>query len=231
MVKIKKETNWNILLGKDWFNKLKAVNISTAFLTKIMYFLEQRYAFFNVYPSRRNVFRAFRITPYNKVKVVILGQSPYINGSSIGLAYANKEEVGTKIHPSLAAIESCIQRNVKDPYFMDYSLNNWAEQGVLLLNNSLTVEEGKPSSHSFMWKYFIKKVFDTLAVYNSGIIFCLWGESNFKYEKYIGKNNYTLKFEAPSKSVVKQENWDCPHFKEVNKILTDIKGKDEIIIW
>jgi uracil-DNA glycosylase len=114
---------------------------------------------------------------------------------------------------------------------MDYSLNSWAKQGVLLLNNSLTVEEDKPNSHSFMWSYFIKKVFEALNEYNAGIIFCLWGESNFIYEKYIGKSHYILKFEAPSKATIKQRSWDCPHFTEINKILEETQGKDQIITW
>ena len=121
-----------------------------------------------VYPPSEDVFKAFKLTPYEKVRVVILGQDPYHNGSADGLAFSQSYE-SHRCAPSLGLILKEIERsypedvsNIQDGKIDPWDLSRWAEQGVLLLNTSLTVQKGKAGSHILYWKAFSKAVIKSL---------------------------------------------------------------------
>ncbi len=121
-----------------------------------------------VYPDSKDVFKAFQLTPYNQVKVVLLGQDCYHNGSADGLAFS-QSKINTGCAPSLQRILKEIERSYPenvarlDEGKLDpWDLSRWAEQGVLLLNTSLTVERGKPGSHILYWKAFTKAIIKCL---------------------------------------------------------------------
>lgn len=121
-----------------------------------------------VYPSQEDVFKAFKLTPYEKVRVVILALDPYHNGSADGLAFSQSYE-SHRCAPSLGLILKEIERsfpedvsNIQDGKIDPWDLSRWAEQGIFLLNTSLTVQKGKPGSHVLFWKAFTKAVIKSL---------------------------------------------------------------------
>lgn len=140
-----------------------------------------------IYPNREHVFRCFKETEYDNVYCVILGQDPYHDGSATGLAFDNAGK--TKPSPSLRNIlielENCYGNALEftDPSFHD--LSHWAKQGVLLLNTALTVESGKPGSHSQLWYNFTVFVMKALANNTNPTVFMLWGNEAKEYSTII----------------------------------------------
>lgn len=177
---------------------------------------------FKIYPSPQNIFKAFRECPYNDLSVVIVLQDPYHDGSATGIAMAN--EFVTNLSPSLRIVKDTISRTVYKgaDFYFDPTLIKWCKQGVLLLNTALTVEEGKPGSHSLLWKPFTEMIFRKLSDINSGIIYCLWGKHAESYEHLINKSSNTiLKATHPAYASYRGIKWDCDHFNEINKILKE----------
>lgn len=178
---------------------------------------------FIIYPSPKNIFKAFRECPYDKLSVVIILQDPYHDGSATGIAMGNDSSV-FKMSPTLRVVEDTIARTIYDyrEFNFDPTLINWCKQGVLLFNTALTVEKGKPLSHKILWNDFTEKFLIKLNEFNSGIIYCLWGKSALEYEKYINfKSNYILEAPHPVSSVYRGKPWECNHFKEINTILKE----------
>lgn len=142
-----------------------------------------------IYPPADKWFNCFKLTPYDNVKVVILGQDPYINeGEANGLAFST---LAKKIPPSLQNMYKSLTNDYNcSPNTGD--LTNWATQGVLLLNTILTVESGKSLSHEKIgWEYFTQAVIKHLNNKDK-IIYLLWGKKAQMYEKYIDKNKHVI---------------------------------------
>ena len=144
----------------------------------------------NVYPRYEDIYKALEATPFEEVKVVILGQDPYHGpGQADGLAFSVPN--GTKVPPSLRNIfkELCTDLNVPAPSQTDLML--WAKQGVLLLNTCLTVFEGEPLSHAkFGWDIFTDKVLQRISSEKDGIVFILWGANAQKKLHFIDLNRH-----------------------------------------
>lgn len=172
----------------------------------------------DVYPSPYQLFRAYRYVAPQDVKVVILGQDPYPKGEAIGLAFGVDTD---KIPTSLRTIykELCDEFN-HTPEQFDYSLEHWAEQGVLLLNTSLTVRHGAPGSHEGLWDFLIR---DTLRVINQespAAIHLLWGKHAKSYKQYI--HGAVLEAAHPAAEAYGGGNagfYGCGHFYQVNERL------------
>lgn len=217
----------------DWAKKLAQVSLRENWVNNMSNFLQKRYAFFHVYPNKSDMFKAFKLTQFNDLKVVIVNSHPYTDGSATGLAFANNESVNKEIHPTLIDIEHCIEKKCKDGlYFMDYDLEKWASQGVLLLNTALTVEKDKPNSHNKHWRHFTEKVFEVINMYSTGVIFLFIGRSLQPFVEMVNTNNhYVLKYEKPATAKRKGRDWNCPHFNTINKIIEKNNGKEYIINW
>lgn len=132
-----------------------------------------------VYPDKEDLFKAFKLCPYNKLKVVIIGQDPYHDGSADGLAFSSKKQ---RTPPSLKNIFAEVLRSeyhigvLEEIVFKSNSLESWAEQGVLLINTALTVIEKKPKSHNEIgWLELIKKVISKANENTKPTVFMLWG--------------------------------------------------------
>ena len=155
-----------------------------------------------VYPKREDVFNAFRLTPLKDIKILILGSVPYANESksqhtAMGLAFSVHK--GVKIPPSLVNIYKELSREYTDfktPSSGD--LTPWAQQGVFLLNMSLTVNAGSSGSHGNLWMLFIKKVINAIVKSNPNVIFVLWGKPAGTIIKYIPKDVNVLTSSHPS---------------------------------
>lgn len=128
-----------------------------------------------IYPPSDQIFRAFHLTPPDKVKVCIVGQDPYHTpGAANGLAFSISD--GCPIQPSLTNIFKELVKDIGCEFPKSGDLTPWANQGVLLINNSLTVYEHQPNSHAnWGWKNFTKSVLNTIACFPQPIVFIFWG--------------------------------------------------------
>ena len=183
-----------------------------------------------VYPSRDLVFHALDMTPYNKVKVVILGQDPYHGpGQAHGLSFSVPD--GVKVPPSLRNIKKEIQQDLRVKLSSSGCLNSWAQQGVLLLNSVLTVEGGKPQSHAKIgWQRFTDRVISSLNDHHKSIVFMLWGAYAQKKSQLIS-NSHHLILTAPHPSPLSAHRGflGCRHFSQCNAWL--VKHHRDEINW
>ena len=180
------------------------------------------------YPKENEIFRALNLCPFHEVKVVIIGQDPYINsGQAHGLCFSVPE--GITFPPSLRNIMKEIQVNHKGNPSSDLSF--WAEQGVLLLNSILSVEAGQSASHkSFGWEIFTDAVIHKLAERKSGLVYMLWGGFAQKKAKMVSsQDNLLLQAPHPSPLSAHRGFFGCGHFAKCNDYLCE--NKKEPIRW
>jgi uracil-DNA glycosylase len=216
-------TSWQALIEqeqtKDYFQVLTAKVAA------------QRADGIQVFPPKDEVFDAFKITPLDRVKVVILGQDPYHGkGQAHGLCFSVPH--GTKIPPSLVNIYKELVTDIEGFNPPKHgNLLPWAQQGVLLLNTVLTVEEGKAHSHAkWGWERFTDEVLLSLNLCASPIIFVLWGAHAIKKGKVITASQHTiLQGPHPSPLSAYRGFFGCKHFSTINGLL--LKQGDKAIDW
>lgn len=200
----------------DFFNEAK----ESLYFQNILTFLDKVYDK-SVYPKREDVFKAFDLTPFNEIKVVIIGQDPYHQkGQAMGLAFSVPS--GTKLPPSLRNIYREISSDLGITMQNDGDLTYLATQGVFLLNTSLTVEEGKPLSHNTLeYETLTAEVLMALNKAPQPIVFLLWGTKAKVYQKYInGHNKLVLTANHPSPlSANRGGFFGCKHFSKTNEYL------------
>jgi len=172
-----------------------------------------------VYPPEDEVFTALDLTPYERVKVMILGQDPYHGpGQAHGLAFSVRP--GVRPPPSLANIFKELKAEMGCPIPKNGSLVSWAEQGVLLLNAVLTVREGEPNSHKGRgWETFTDAVIRALAEREDPVVFVLWGGYAAKKESLIGAPHYVHKSAHPSPLSAKRGFFGSKPFGTINREL------------
>jgi uracil-DNA glycosylase len=221
------------LIEDDWFKKLSPF-IESGQLDPVFDKLKKRNKEVKIYPNSNLCFRAFKETPLNKIKVVILGQDPYYTpGVADGLAFSTHQE--GYIPPSLEniykEINSDIYDNREDMEKRSADLTHWAQQGVFLFNTALTVEVAMPGSHTTLWKPFTNEVLHILNE-SSPIVFMLWGKHAESYKRYItSKNHLVLTSAHPSPLSAHRGFFGCKHFSQANKWLEGLYGKDSTIRW
>jgi len=175
-------------IGESWYNVLKDHGIDDI-LKDIAKWLDHERKLVNVLPPASSdlTFKAFRLTPYDKVKVVVLGQDPYhTSGVFNGVAFGNgfPDNPAKKIQPSLLNIKKELARTYGAGINIDWSLYSWAEQGVLLLNTAHTVVEREPDTHTELWEPFTHTVFAALNE-KDGVVWMLWGKRAQKYKELV----------------------------------------------
>lgn len=216
---------WLKHIDKSWYERDKEF-WNSDYMKKLIGYLGDRYKKATVYPEKDNIFRAFRLTPFDKVRVVILGQDPYPDGSATGLAFANSSDT-LDISPSLKKIYESVERDMYEGLLIDfdYTLEEWAEQGVLLLNTALTVEKFNIGAHSKYWETFTQHILSMLL---PGTHVCLWGNHAKMYEKFL-KDCYVYKCTHPASAHYNKIDWKCDNFREINKNIYE-QTKD-VIVW
>ncbi|KAK8898904.1 uracil DNA glycosylase [Tritrichomonas musculus] len=181
-----------------------------------------------IFPPKCDILNAFKYCPFNRVKVVIIGQDPYHEiGQAHGLAFSVKK--GVKIPPSLVNIYKEIHEEYPDFKIPNHGyLESWANQGILMLNATLTVAKGEADSHSsYGWHNFTNAAINAINKKLSGIIFVAWGNSAKKICQNIDvKKHKVLKSGHPSPLSVRFFT-GCGHFKKINEILLS-EGKTPI---
>ncbi|MCL9685131.1 uracil-DNA glycosylase [Legionella maioricensis] len=205
-------TTWADILGDEK---------SQPYFTSILQFLaEEKNAGKIIYPAQNELFNAFKETPYEQVKVVILGQDPYHGpGQAHGLSFSVKP--GVKPPPSLKNIFQELKNDLNVSIPMHGCLKKWANQGVLLLNTSLSVEQNKPQSHSKIgWTTFTDNVIRKLNHHSQPLVFLLWGAHAKNKNVLISENKHLVLTAAhPSPFSVHQGFFGCRHFSKTNDFL------------
>ena len=179
-----------------------------------------------IFPSNNVIFNAFNFTIPSKIKVVILGQDPYHGkGQANGLAFSVPS--GVKIPPSLQNIFKELQRDLNHSISSNGNLESWAEQGVLLLNATITVREKKAGSHQKLgWESFTDSIIKKLSEEKEGVIFLLWGTFAKKKSVLIDTNkHHILSTTHPSPFSAYRGFLGCKHFSKTNKILLNNNQK------
>ena len=174
-----------------------------------------------IYPPSPLIFRAFELTPYNELKVVILGQDPYHNpGQAMGLSFSVPK--GVRTPPSLKNIYKELHSDIGFSIPEHGDLTQWAEQGVFLLNAMLTVEERKPGSHKKIgWQKFTDAVIKTISDNKEGIIFMLWGRYAQSKKIFIDTEKHHVLEAAHPSPLARNAFSGCKHFTECNALLTE----------
>jgi uracil-DNA glycosylase len=214
----------------DWSGLLKPT-LDSEYMKQLGLFINQQYKKKLAYPSKENIFRAFTECKYSDLKVVIIGSNPYQNNKGTGLAFGNKVE-DTIASPELLKIWQALEFDMNERLILDFdtTLESWANQGVLLLNKSLTVNKYRASAHSIYWEKFTKELLIALSKSNERIIYCLWGSEARKMSKYIdSQKNYILYSTSPSYAISNNEVWKCDNFSSINQLLKT--NKYEPIKW
>ena len=183
-----------------------------------------------IYPPGKLIFNAFECTPFNKVKVVIIGQDPYHNpGQAHGLCFSVPD--GIPPPPSLVNIFKELHEDVNVSTPPSGNLEKWARQGLLLLNASLTVQENAPMSHSAIgWHIFTDEVIKHVSAHKEKVVFLLWGKFAQQKEVLIDSTKHLiLKAAHPSPLSAYNGFWGCKHFSKTNQWLAE-QGM-ELIDW
>ncbi len=183
-----------------------------------------------VYPEKSDIYNAFTFTPYENVKVVIIGQDPYHGaGQAHGLCFSVKK--GVAVPPSLKNIYKELHSDIGFVIPSHGNLESWANQGVLLLNATLTVQAGQPQSHAkFGWQTFTDNVIKLLNDHPEPIVYLLWGASAQRKGQLIDRDkHHVLQSVHPSPLSAHRGFLGCKHFSQTNEILQSI-GR-EPIVW
>lgn len=173
-----------------------------------------------IYPAGGQIFNALNTTPFESVTVVILGQDPYHGpGQAHGLSFSVPQ--GVKIPPSLRNIYKEIERDLGLPVPNHGCLQSWAEQGVLLLNATLTVEQAQAGSHQKRgWEQFTDRIVQSLSEQRTGLVFLLWGSYAQKKGRVIDRSKHcVLESVHPSPLSAHRGFLGCGHFSQANQYL------------
>ncbi len=179
------------MIGNDWDEKLKIIWESDGF-KRFLKVINNEYQKKIVYPPKNYIFNALKLTPYNKVKVVIVGQDPYHGeGEAHGLSFSVLK--GVKIPPSLKNIYKELESDLKIKPCPYGDLTLWAKEGVLMLNAVLTVEKDKPASHrNIGWERLTDYIIKILNEKEEPVVFILWGNFAKEKAKYITNPNHLI---------------------------------------
>ena len=219
--------NKNIQLEEKWENVLQDEFVKN-YMQNLKKFLIKEKVNYTIYPNGNDIFNAFNSTPFNNVKVVILGQDPYHGeGQANGLSFSVSD--GIRTPPSLVNIFKEMDRDLGIKNHGKGDLTHWTNQGVLLLNATLTVRKDEAGSHQNRgWEEFTDKVISTISELKEGVIFLLWGKFAQNKQKLIDKNKHHILISShPSPLSAYRGFLGCGHFSECNRILK-IENMEEI---
>ena len=216
---VKIEESWKKELHDEW---------SKDYFVRLTNFIRNEYATKQIFPPGRQIFAAFNATPFNEVKVVILGQDPYHDvGQANGLCFSVND--GIQFPPSLRNIFQEIHNDIGSPIPQSGDLTRWAKQGVLLLNATLTVEAHKAASHQRQgWEQFTDEVISHLSNHRQNLVFILWGSYAISKRSLIDPDKHLILTSVhPSPLSAYRGFFGNKHFSKANNYLVE-HGKTPI---
>ncbi len=210
----------DVKIEESWKQALRQEFTKEYFLEIVARLRIERASGTIIYPPGQLIFNAFNTTPFDKVKVVLIGQDPYHgDGQAHGLSFSVQD--GITPPPSLVNIFKELQSDIGVPISKSGNLTKWAEQGVLLLNASLTVKRNEPNSHAKIgWAEFTNSVIEKLSAQREHLVFLLWGK--FAQEKQVlidETKHLVLKAAHPSPYSANTGFFGCRHFSKTNEYL------------
>lgn len=218
----------NVKIEESWKLRL-AEEFEKDYFIRLTDFVRQEYAQGVVFPPGRLIFNAFDLCPFDKVKVVIIGQDPYHGpGQAHGLCFSVND--GVPFPPSLVNIFKEIESDLGNPVPMSGNLTRWANQGVLLLNATLTVRAHQAGSHQRRgWEEFTDAAIRALATQREGLVFILWGAYAQKKGAFIDRTRHLVLTSAhPSPLSAWHGFFGNKHFSRANEYLV-VQGKTPIV--
>ena len=207
------------MIGNDWDQELRVIWDSEGF-HKFMGIINHEYEINTIYPAKENIFAALKLTPYNKVKVVIMGQDPYHGeGEAHGLSFSVMD--GIKLPPSLKNTYKELYDDLGISPASTGNLTKWANEGVLLLNSTLTVIKDTPNSHSKLgWNLFTDYIIKKLNEREEPIVFILWGSFARSKKTYItNKRHLVIESAHPSPFSARNGFFGSRPFSKTNELL------------
>ncbi len=213
------------IFENDW-QELLEDEMEKEYYLKLREYLTEEYSTKTIYPDKDNIFSALHLTAYKDVKVVIFGQDPYHGANqAYGLAFSVKPEV--RIPPSLRNIYKELNTDLGCKIPNNGTLTKWAEEGVLLLNTSLTVREGEANSHRKIgWEIFTDYIISLLNDREDPIVFILWGNNSIKKEELITNgHHHIIKSYHPSPLAASRGFFGSKPFSKTNDFLQSIGKK------
>ncbi len=211
----------NVKIEDSWKEHL-APEFKKDYFKKLTDFVKDEYSSYTIYPPGRFIFNAFDLCPFDKVKVVIVGQDPYHGpGQAHGLCFSVND--GIQFPPSLQNIFKEIQSDLGKPIPTTGNLTRWAKQGVLLLNATLTVREHQAGSHQKKgWEEFTDAAIHTLAEQKENLVFILWGAYAQKKGAFIDRSKHLVLTSAhPSPLSAYNGFFGNNHFSKANEYLKE----------
>jgi uracil-DNA glycosylase len=209
----------DVKIDPSW-KEILQTEFNSEYFEKLASFVKKRYSETTVFPPATNIFKAFELCPVDKVKVVILGQDPYHGkGQANGLSFSVNP--GIQLPPSLQNIYKELKSDLGIEPKMDGDLTRWAEQGVLLLNATLTVEASQPGSHQNLgWEIFTDAVIKALSDKKENIVFILWGAYAQRKGEIIDSNkHFVIKSAHPSPFSAHKGFFGTKPFSKTNEYL------------
>lgn len=217
----------DIKINDDWKEFLKEEFNKNYFLEIKKRYIQALNNNAIIYPPANLTFNAFNLTPLDRLKIVLLGQDPYHQpNQAMGLSFS--VPYGVKIPPSLLNIYKELKTDLSIEPSKSGDLSSWAKQGILLLNSILSVEAGKPASHSsWGWQEFSDAVISKLSLEKSGLIFMLWGNYAKSKKALIDTSKHFILEAAHPSPLARTGFLGCKHFSKANEILRNL-GKNPI---
>ncbi len=208
----------NVVIHPSWKEVLNN-QFSAYYFLKLREFLIQEKKQHTIFPPGNQMFAAFNQTPFEKVKVVIIGQDPYHQrGQANGLCFSVSPGIAKP--PSLVNIFKELQTDLGIPIPQSGNLEPWADQGVLLLNATLSVREGEAGSHQGKgWEIFTDAVIKTISEQKKGVVFLLWGKFAQTKEILIDTNKHFILKAAHPSPLARGAFFGCKHFSKTNELL------------
>lgn len=208
-------------IEESWKKYLKT-EFEAHYFAQLKDFLLDEKSKYRIFPPGAKIFNAFNSTPFDKVKVVIIGQDPYHGvGQANGLCFSVSD--GIKQPPSLQNIFKELNQDLNIPMPQSGNLEPWAKQGVLLLNTTLTVRESMAASHQGKgWEQFTDAVIRAISEYKEGVVFLLWGKfAQSKIPLIDTHKHFILQAAHPSPFSAYNGFFGCRHFSKTNAILVE----------
>lgn len=212
----------NVIIEESW-KRMLSDEFNSIYFGRLAAFVRSAYAKGVVYPPAKNIFEAFNRTPFDKVKVVILGQDPYHEPNQAhGLCFSVQD--GVQPPPSLKNIYKELEDEYGTPFLnRNGDLSHWADQGVLLLNATLTVAAGNAGSHQGKgWEIFTDAVIAKLSAHRENLVFLLWGSYARRKGMVIDRRRHlVLECAHPSPLSAYRGFFGCGHFKKADEYLAE----------
>lgn len=216
---------WINQLGESWATVLKPV-LKTEEMDKVINKLVFDYAFASMYPEqKKDIFKAFRLCPFDNLRAVVIGTEPGVLTGTGPLAFSDTSAIHT--NSSASKIRECVANYKKELYLdFDTTFEHWSNQGILMLNRSLTCKKGETKTHRDDWKRFFGIVLYSITLYKPGTIFLLWGKEAIKYAELLSTDHHVFSWEHPMAADKRYAKWECPNFAQVD-LLLETHGREK----